>query len=67
MYLCTHWIELTIQVNVISAPLYSMSLQTADPKIGTQVIQRAISVVRTEIEKRRGSLEVKLEPTIASA
>jgi len=51
-----------IQVSIISPPLYSISTNTSDAEEGVKTLNCAIDAIKSEIEKRQGSLTIKRQP-----
>ena len=54
--------DLPFEVNLIAPPLYVVRSQAIDKEQGIELSKSAIEAVKAEIEKRGGSLVVKMEP-----
>lgn len=51
-----------VQISIVSAPLYSLSLVTKEIEEGIQLVSSVIEKVKQELERRGGSLVVKVQP-----
>jgi translation initiation factor 2 alpha subunit (eIF-2alpha) len=50
-----------IQINIISPPQYAITTTTADPESAITIINCAIDIIKSEIEKRNGALIVRAQ------
>jgi translation initiation factor 2 subunit 1 len=55
------------KVNLISTPLYTIATTTMDKEKGMEVINKAVETIKAEIEKRNGSLVVKIPASVVTA
>lgn len=54
----------TIQIHVLSSPLYTVHVMTKDKDQGVKAVHAAIERIQNEITKRKGVLVVKVAPEI---
>jgi translation initiation factor 2 subunit 1 len=55
-----------VKVRLIAPPLYVMMTSSMDKKAGIEALQRALEVITTEIETRKGRISVKAQPRATS-
>lgn len=55
-----------IKIKLIAPPMYVITTMTLDKDIGIKLLEDAIDIVREEITKRGGNIDVKLPPKAVS-
>jgi len=56
-----------VKINLIAPPLYAVYTLTSTLDEGVQLIGKAITCIKQEIEKRQGNLTIQREPSLISA
>jgi len=55
-----------IHISIISAPLYAISINNQNVETGIKILFMAIEVIKLEIEKKQGSLQIRSAPEAVS-
>lgn len=58
--------EMEVKVKLIAPPMYVMTTNTLDKHKGIELLKNAIQVIKVEIEKKGGAMNVKMEPKVVS-